>query len=96
MGRKRQSKKTEQSRRVEDERRLRRHLHNRNPEFPFLVKRHTTHTYTQRERERARKRENDSLTLPTVDDAKMIIMPESLQCCQNPLPFPILGDWPIQ
>lgn len=36
MGRKRQSRKTEESRRVEDERRLRRHLPDRNPKFPFL------------------------------------------------------------
>lgn len=37
MGRKRQSEKTKDSRRVEDERRLRRHLPDRNPKFPFLV-----------------------------------------------------------
>ena len=36
------------------------------------------HEYTQRKRERA-KEENDSRMLPTVDDAKMIIMPESPQ-----------------
>ncbi len=55
-----------------------------------------TNTHIHKERGRERKRQNDSLMLPTMDDAKMIIMPESLQWCQNPLPFPVLGDWPIQ
>lgn len=76
-----QKGRAERSRRVEDERRLRRYLPDRNLEFPFLVA--DTHTYIQREREREReteqKRENDSLRLPAVDHAKMIIMPESLQ-----------------
>lgn len=55
-------------------------MRNRNAEFPFLVT-DTQHTYVQKERDRERtqKRENESLILPTVDDAKMIIMPVSLQ-----------------
>lgn len=54
------------------------------------------YTNTHNKREWEQRKENCSLTLPTLDDAKMIIMPESLQWCQNPLPFPILGNWPIQ
>lgn len=76
-------KKTEQNRRVEDERRLRRHLPDRNLEFPFVVTDTQTHIYKERgkerEREKEQKRENDSVTLPAVDHAKMIIMPKFLQ-----------------
>lgn len=76
--RKRQRSKTEETRRVQDERRLRRHLPDRNPDSssPRL-----SDTQTQKQEEQ--NRENDLLALPTVNDAKMIIMPESLQWCQK-------------
>lgn len=67
------------SRREDDERRVRRHLPDRNPKFQFLSQA-DKHTYTQqRQRERERVREDDSFMLPTVDDAKMIIVADSLQ-----------------
>lgn len=47
----------------------------RNPEFSISLSQTHKHAYTQRKKERG----SDSVTLPTVDDAKMIIMPESLQ-----------------
>lgn len=43
-----------------------------------------------KESRRERKRKDDSLLLPTVNDAKMIIMPGSLRRCQNSLPSPNL------
>lgn len=56
---------------MEDERRLRRHLPDRNPKFPFLVEDTQTRIH-----ETEAEREDDSFMLPTVNDAKMIIMPE--------------------
>lgn len=46
----------------------------RNPEFSISLWQTHKHAYAQRKKERG----SDSVTLPTADDAKMIIMPGSL------------------
>lgn len=62
------------SRREDDERRVRRHLPDRNPNFNSCHRQTNTRTHN-----RGREREDDSFMLPTVDDAKMIIAADSLQ-----------------